>query len=142
MRRVLRLLLVLCVALALPLQGIAAVTRLACAQHAKPDQRLLADGAGAVAEAMDTHAHHAAQHPAAAADHADGAPAHGHAAAGHGTHKCSACAACSVGVAMVASVSRLAVEPLAASAAFAASDALAAPFVTDGPDRPPRDLRG
>ncbi len=143
-----RLLLVWFITLALPLQGLAAATRLVCGPATPPGhaQRAALPGqpapqAPAHAQAGDGHGAphaHAAQHIGPAQDMADGH--HGSPAA---QHKCSACAACSVAAALVAPAPpAVAAAPLVNATVFGALATPALGFVTGGPDRPPRSTRG
>ena len=127
-------------ALALPAQGLAAATMLHCAP---------AGGGAAGSAAHGSHGHDASaahHHDTAAADDTHSHAAHHAAAADHGldddtpspaVHKCSACAACNVGLGLPS-------QPYLTPGAAAATAVLPAPvaphvaFFTSGPDRPPR----
>lgn len=121
--------------LALPLQGFAAATLRHCGsgQHQRP--------AAVAAGPAATH-HAAAGHAQAQAHHATaGAPTaqHQHAAgkAALATTKCSACAACCMGVALPAAAPALvAVAPAMPPAGPVATRHV--DFLADGLDRPPR----
>ena len=129
MRSWVRFLVVWCMAIALPLQGLAGARMLHCS-HA---QALLAASAP---DAATHHDHHAAGH-------------HGHAAADDVTqepsgaladltpHSCSACAACCAASALPSAAPRLP-QPASVPGAFAALLVSVDRFATDGPDRPPR----
>jgi len=150
MRRVIRPFVFWLLALALPLQGLAAATMLHCAPAADAAQH-------AAHEHDATMAHDAAgrAHAQPAATRADqpvtvalaASPAHAHADA-HGAgvhdsdaqtavHKCSACAACSVGLALP-SASHTLPEPAVTPQAAPAPCRGHAAFFTSGPERPPR----
>lgn len=132
-------------ALAIPVQGVAAVGMLHCA--ASPQQEPLALTAPAHAEAMHAHgpgSHHA--HPAHAGHGHDGH----HVGDGHGPaaddpadnttslgHKCSACAACCAGLALPAHAVEFS-SPIVASFAALPPGATPVRFVLGRLDRPPR----
>lgn len=136
MSRLTQLLLIWFVALALPMQGLAAAVRLSCASVGTP-----------------AHGQHG---QAAMHQHADPAAhtAHGaHAVPGSqvladapttlvgAEHSCSACAACCVGAGLTAPVlGQALVIPQVQAASFLAFSVGPVRFVTDGPDRPPRLL--
>ncbi|MBE7417955.1 MAG: hypothetical protein HS128_09380 [Ideonella sp.] len=110
MRRVIRPFVFWLLALALPLQGLAAATMLHCVP------------------AADAARHAAHEHHASMAHDGD---------AQIQVHKCSACAACSVGLALP-SASHTLPEPAVAPQAAPAPDGGHAAFFTSGPERPPR----
>jgi hypothetical protein len=138
MRRLIWPSLIWLLALALPIQGLAAATMVNCAighEHhgATPS------AAAPIAIALHAHgagvAHQAHEHGAAVSDH--------HAADNSGApilHKCSACAACCIGLALPSADSSAPALPLAAAVALPAPMAQAVVFLTGGPDRPPRTL--
>ena len=144
MRRVIWPFVIWLLALAVPTQGLAAATMLHCAPagggaagtaaHGSHDHAGSAPHHHGSAAADDAHSH--AGHPAAAADHGASGDT-----PSPGVHKCSACAACSVGLGLPSAAY---VTP-GAAAATAVLPAPAAPhvaFFTSGPDRPPRALLG
>ena len=128
--------------LALPLQGVAAVTMLNCG----PNHHHLSAASGPA----PTEAHHHATHEqhqhgiGVAEDHDEMASTAVHDGSPSAHHldklmkfKCSACAACCIGAAMPATA--IALKPL--RPAMRPDSFVPAPhvgFVTDGPDRPPR----
>jgi hypothetical protein len=142
MRRVIWPFLIWLLALALPAQGLAAATMLHCAPAGS-------GAAGAAAHGSHGHdasaAHH---HDTATADDTHSDAAHHVAAADRdfssdtpspAVHKCSACAACNVGLGLPS-------QAYSTPGAAAATAVLLAPvaphvaFFTSGPDRPPRAL--
>jgi hypothetical protein len=135
-----RSLLLWLMALALPMQGLAAAARMHCAAQAPMS---------ASAVHVDAHAsHHAGQHARHHADpehpiHAhhlaadvDGTP-HGDADAPRAGHSCSACAACHAPVGLPPARVMLPAPPVASFTAAALADA-GASHVPAGLDRPPR----
>jgi hypothetical protein len=139
----LRLLIVACIAIALPLQGIAGVTMAHCAKsqarvvhiHSGMPLALAAD------DLAQAHRHHAAADTPAAEQTGLATAAHALAPpeqpADLSPHKCSSCAAC---CAASAPPSAMPVVPklACAPADFAESILTIDPFASDGPDRPPR----
>jgi hypothetical protein len=135
-----RLLIVLLV-LALPLQGYAAASMLGCAP-VPPSPAAHEQDAHAAHAAHASHKHgagvslaegHAPHHTAASADE-DNA----HAVSGGG--KCSQCAVCSVGVALLPALPLLDATAAPQSVVRQPSR-LPAAFLTGGIERPPRTLR-
>ncbi|MBP7667821.1 MAG: hypothetical protein KA774_13315 [Burkholderiaceae bacterium] len=148
MFRVLRTILVWVMALAMPLQGMAASAMLFCA----PGHAGVLQGPGPAAAAVGgshaAHAHHhghdadamdqaaptievAADAPCAGADGPSDPPPH------HGKFSCSACAACCVALALPGRL----VLPAASGPSQQVPTATAAPVAShqpDGLDRPPR----
>lgn len=137
-----RLVIVWFVALALPVQGIAAVTM----AHCGPGHDRMA--------AENQQAHHAHEAAGATMAHHDDAAAPQHADPAEPTgaepakpqppsvgelakYKCSSCAACCAGAALPSSMPRMP-EPVFAAAAFADRVITIDPISTAGPDRPPR----
>lgn len=157
MHRALRVLLVWVMAIAIPVQGLAAAAMLSCGpSHARMMQGLLhgaqaaAPGHGhghgpALSTAADHGAHHghAAPHQAAPSPAAEPAPtadAAGSAAPQADAFSCSACAACCAMLALPAG----SVQPQAVVPAHPERDALVVPVASpppDGLDRPPRATR-
>lgn len=138
--RWLRVFMVWMLALALPVQGMAAAAMLHCgsAERHAPRQHAVADGS--VHAAGHGEHHHPAGH---GADHAHaGAPADEPGTTPHANaagHACSACAACCVALALPPAMPVLAM----ADAAPTGVTVLVAPspsFLTAGPERPPRSL--
>lgn len=132
MRSLLRVLLLCLMAVALPLQGLAATGAVHCAAM---HDRMQVDPAhhhdDGVAEHHDGHASASLQE--AADDHRgdDSAPRTG------GAFKCSACAACCVALGLPVGVLTLPHVP-ADSVAPAIAWRAAVAFLTGGPERPPR----
>lgn len=132
MSRVARLALMFLLAIALPLQGMAAVTMIACGSSPH-------DHTHAVA-----HDHHALD----SAGHADASSHEMHAAHSHGgkadlgggtLHKCSACASCCVGVA--APSQSITFDTVKLTDRFAPLVARSVPaYVSEGLERPPREF--
>ena len=130
MRRLARLALMFLLAIALPLQGVAAATMIAC-------------GSG-----PHDHAHAAAHdhHAIDSAGHADASlhemhVAHSHDPksdlAGSALHKCSACASCCVGAAVPSQA--IAFDSVKLTDRFAPLVARSVPaYVSEGLERPPR----
>jgi hypothetical protein len=142
MRKLVRLLVMWLVALALPIQGVAAATMRHCGSesaHAGAvvvDQSIHADSDSPPMVAGTAEYKHHGVHV-----HVDAAePAHDHAS--HDKGSCSACASCCSAAALLTTP----VMPMAAtvvrSAAIALPTTLLAAFLTDGPDRPPRSIFG
>jgi hypothetical protein len=143
MRRLCWPLLIWLLAVALPAQGLAAAVMLHCA----PTSRAAGD-----ATALAGHGHADAAH--AGHRHHDGQAggpahtAHHHAAGddpagdqtGPALHKCSACAACVVGLGLPSTAFVLP-QPHAATAVLTAPAVQHVAFFTSGPERPPRTLR-
>lgn len=135
MRSLMRLMLLCLMAVALPVQGFAATGALHCgAMH----ERMQVDTAhhhddGAAQSHDGQHLGNPA--PAAASDggHDDGAARVG------GVFKCSACAACCVGLGLPAGALPLPQGPAESPAPGLVADAPTA-FLTSGPERPPRRL--
>jgi len=128
-------------ALALPIQGLAAATMVNCSiGHEHHDTAPAASGAAGHGVAP-YHAHGAGlthQMHAHATDSGDQ-----HAANDDGApilHKCSACAACCMGLALPSAGSSAPELPLAAAVALPTPAVHAVAFLTGGPDRPPRAL--
>lgn len=139
MRSLWRLLLLVLLAVALPVQAFAAAGAVHCARM---HERM---HAAAVRASQDQHAHHgtAGAHHDMSADglstgHASASPA-GEPEEGSPLHafKCSACAACCVAMGLPAATLRLPSAPVAAERPSLPAIAIAA-FVTGGLDRPPR----
>lgn len=128
MRTLARLIVMCLIALALPIQGVAAATMLHCAaatSHA-------AHGASAVAHDEGGH------HHAGAAPHDDGVSAVSHHHTG-GKSSCSACASCCSAAALPAMPIVLASQD-AAEPFFAIPRLPVVVFLTGGPERPPRTI--
>jgi hypothetical protein len=143
MVRMVRAVLIWCLALALPAQGVLAATMAFCG----PNHPV---GASAVTATQDDghaarHAQESAAHSGmgAAHDHAEDAISHESAAADtfaqSDLQKCSVCASCCSATAIHDTAPKLPV-PEAASARFAAPVSIVEPFAADGPDRPPRHI--
>ncbi|RQP22760.1 hypothetical protein [Piscinibacter terrae] len=118
MRHLARLLILWLIAVALPVQGVAAATMLHCKAAESP--------------AHEGHGHH---HGAMGASHA--AHSHQH---DNGKSTCSVCAACCCAAALPALPIVLAAPEQAASP-LAVPHLPAAAFLTSGPERPPRTAR-
>jgi hypothetical protein len=135
MRSLLRLMLLCLMAVALPLQGFAATGALHCAaMHERMQVQAAHHHDDGAAHSHDGHGgHHAAN---ATPPSGDGGHDDGPARVG-GTFKCSACAACCVGLGLPASAITLPPGPAERVAPRLVADAVAA-FLTSGPERPPR----
>ena len=131
MNRALRLLWVSLLALALPLQGLAAATMAACGPaHAH-------DVAHAVHDPQAQHAHaHAPAVPDAAADD----PAADDASPPAPSQKCSVCASCCTASAGLPTHAVVAEPAASADSVVDLERATAAMFLTGGPERPPRSF--
>lgn len=133
MRSLLRLLLLCLMAVALPVQGFAAAGAMHCATM---HERM---------QGVDVHHHDdGADHPhAQAASHHDmsstDAGSDDSAARVGGMFKCSACAACCVGLGLPASVISVPPGPAEGLTPPSVSRAVAT-FFTGGPERPPRSV--
>jgi len=138
----LRLLIVLIIALALPVQGVASATLAHCGQ--RHDRMQVAPWVSQ---------HHHSPHEAGAALHhetnmMDTADPADHATSTHAAaqldrladvakHKCSSCASCCAG-SVLPSVMPWIPEPVSAPTTFADEMVMVDAFASDGPDRPPR----
>lgn len=130
MNRLCRLILLCLMALALPLQGLAAAGVLPCASGHLPGTHL------GTAHGSDAHADcHGVSAPSSSSATAAAEPAPDVASAG--AHKCSACAACGAGMALPAAAPVLpstGPEPVP----VLSLEADAASFIASGLERPPR----
>ena len=144
----LRLLIVWCVALALPVQGIAGATMANCGLGHERMGAASAATAGpgsqghAERDAGTDHLHHAAAaHSADHASHAMATPADAPSdhLAQSGEHSCSSCASCCAGAALPSLALRLP-DPVCAPTVFAETMVSVDAFASDGPDRPPRSV--
>jgi hypothetical protein len=140
MRVWLKLVIVWLTALALPVQGLASATMTHCGPSHERMQ-VTQVGAGhhhGFDAGVSFHSHRA--QTAAAADHP---PATAHGAhqpdkfSDLGKYKCSSCASCCAGVALLSVMPRVA-APDPTATVFAATEFAIGAFATDGPDRPPR----
>lgn len=130
MRSVVKVLLVWVIALALPMQGLAASTMLFCApQHHAPQ---------AAAESHD-HTAHARMGGDATTSHGDMHSGHDDGGATDDDSTCSVCAACCTAVAITVSVLQPAVLDISSHYGPAISDPRAG-FMTAGLERPPRNI--
>ena len=117
-------------ALALPAQGLANAAMLHCgSSHERMHTQSPAF------QAADHHEHHA--------EHGDHAEHAGHDPVAPdkltdlGQYKCSSCASCCAGIALLSAMPQLVVPELGATVFAVLTPGIAA-FATDGPDRPPR----
>lgn len=135
MRAWLRILLVACLSLSLPLQGWASASMALCAAL---HERATVAAAGTAAPAAHAQGDAASMpcHPADAHP-ADSRTADGDSVADLGQHHCSTCAACCAGAALPMAMPVIA-APAEPATVFVARTAAVAFFATDGPDRPPR----
>lgn len=124
----LRLLIVWCIALALPVQGIASVTM----AHCGPSHEGMHSAQGA------SHHDHSA-HQASAAHHHDEAAADPAPLNDLAKYKCSACASCCAACAIPSAKLRIP-QPAATFTVLAEGVITIEPCASDGPDRPPRAL--
>ena len=136
MVRSLRRVLLWLLMLALPLQGLAGVARLHCADGPGTDAAVASHAAHGAAGPAADHSHATAGHPHATADHDHGAAASATPDDGAAA-SCSACAACCVALALVPQWPQ--------AGASAPRDLVPLPpqapattFLTSGPERPPR----
>ncbi|HUG24125.1 hypothetical protein [Piscinibacter sp.] len=145
MRNVIRLALLWLVAMALPLQGAAAATMLHCAPaHHRDAMSAAHDHHHGAAYQRHDHAHHG---PLSTGEHTahdtqtaeDDAATSAHGPDALNKVSCSACAACSSGIALPATPVLLS-PPALVHGASPAPSFDAAVFLTDGPERPPRTL--
>lgn len=147
MRAWFRLMIVWLVALAFPVQSMAGVSMTHCGQG---QARVQAAQAPSAVHAAPGHVHGAAQgaaahHHEAVADLAAQAMPDHHGAPdaskltdpGSGNAKCSACASCCAGLALLSVMPPLA-APLAGATVFDTVVPTVEVFAGDGPDRPPR----
>lgn len=132
MRSLLRLMLLCLMTVSLPVQGFAATGALHCAQMHERMQVSAAhhhdDGAA--------HEHRDRDAASPVLTDADTVPDDGTARVG-GVFKCSACAACCVGLGLPAGTISLPQGPAQSLAPMRGEHAVAA-FLTSGPERPPR----
>jgi hypothetical protein len=144
MRAFARLIVMWLIAMALPIQGVAAATMLHCgsATPAWPSTLQSAhahhhDEAASSVPAVAHLAAHSGHHPGAVADDASNAtPSHHHAGGNSG---CSACASCCSALALPVTPVLLASQPVADTVS-AAGPLPTVVFLTDGPERPPRTI--
>lgn len=133
MRSLLRLMLLCLMAVALPVQGFAATGALHCgAMH---ERMRVSAGHHHDDGAAHLHDGHHVTSPAPAAS-SDGGPDDGATRVG-GVFKCSACAACCVGLGLPAGALTLPPGPAESLAPQRIERSVAA-FLTSGPERPPR----
>lgn len=129
-------------ALALPVQGFAAVTQSSCV----PQMQHVIVAAGAVENSTHSHHHMSAdsvEHThhqvtvqldeVVTAAHQQNDQTHAHANA-----KCSACAVCCIGVAMLPGLPELPVFPLVSTPVVSSPSSLFFGFIPDGIKRPPK----
>ena len=142
MRSLLRFVLLCLMAVALPLQGFAATGALHCATM---HERMQAGVSHHHDDVADHHEHHDhdrqahERHGASPANSATEAGADDGAGRLGGLSKCSACAACCVGIGLPAGAITLPAGPAESVAAGLVTRSVA-PFLTSGPERPPRVL--
>jgi len=144
MRALAQLIVMWLIALALPIQGVAAATRLHCGS-AMPAQLPTLHSAQAhphdeAAGAVPAVAHvpaHSGHHPGVAVDDASNAPPSHHHAGDKSS--CSACAFCCSPLALPVTPVLLASRP-DADTLSAARPVPIVVFLTDGPERPPRTI--
>ncbi|HSB98949.1 MAG TPA: hypothetical protein VLE45_03475 [Burkholderiaceae bacterium] len=142
MRRTLWPFVIWLLALALPLQGVAAATMAHCAPM-RGDATSVSGHEHAAPRSVPHHHHDAAT------DTAPSHAAHGVASADDtggqdvtsSLHKCSACAACCIGLGLPSTAFALPQPPVASSVP-AAPSAHDVAFFTSGPERPPRPQLG
>ena len=142
---VLRVFLAWLLALAIPLQGMAATGALACAGHRAAVQVAAADAAMPAGHGHAMHAGHGmpadvGMHAAQQADHADPAQHahHGHDVQPSDKHACSACAACCVGGMLPVRAFSLERADVAGARAVAVPDTFHPGIVPPRLERPPR----
>jgi len=137
MRRVVRLVLTWLLALALPVQGVAAATTAACSTRHVIHAAATAHAAsrGIDHGAHDTHRHDAATAPA---NDARAQPVHAATkVSDDSVHKCSACASCCLNA--VVATETLAFDTIAHADRFAPLVTTGpVAYVTEGQERPPR----
>lgn len=153
MRVWLRFVMACLLALALPAQGLANATMLHCGTS---HQRMHTAQTAAPQDAAH-HGHHDAaasqhSHSVGHADHANHDPLSNDTTdtpmssvspdklTDLGQYKCSACASCCSGLALLGSMPRVSVPELGATVFLTVTPTVGA-FATDGPDRPPRTSR-
>ncbi len=132
MWRTLRIALMWLLALALPAQGHAATTMLHCGS---------AHHGAAHAHSHAGHSHDHAQGPAMASHHHHGDHQVAKASSVHEFDKssCSACASCCTAAALPSAIATFQALPTH-EVALSSLVGTAAPFLTDGPERPPRTV--
>jgi hypothetical protein len=131
----LRLLIVWCIALALPVQGFASVTM----AHCGPSHEGMHAAQGASHHDHSAHQASAAHHHDAPAANAAAGPAKAQPAAFSdlAKYKCSACASCCAACALPSAMLRIP-QPLSTPTVFAEDVVAVEAYACDGPDRPPR----
>ena len=132
MARLARLALMFLLAIALPLQGMAAATMIACGSGSRDHAHAVAHDHHALDSVghadASSHEMHGAHSHDGKGDLADGAP-----------HKCSACASCCVGAAVPSQA--IAFDTVKLTDRFAPLVARSVPaYVSEGLERPPREF--
>lgn len=129
-------------ALALPVQGFAAVTQSSCAPQI---QHMLAESAAMQSSvqshhqsASAEHQHHQMNVQAKHAANVDTSAAPDHQTNSHAKVKCSACATCCIGIAMLPVMPQLPAFPLASTPIVASLSSLFPGHIPDGLKRPPK----
>lgn len=129
-------------ALALPVQGFAAVTQSSCAPQM---QHVLAESAAMKSSVQSHHQTSTAEHQHhqmnMLADHAanvDTSALTDHQTNSHAKVKCSACATCCIGIAMLPVMPQLPAFPIASSPIVSSLSSLFPGHIPDGLKRPPK----
>jgi uncharacterized protein involved in copper resistance len=138
MTRVMRLLVILLLTLAVPLQGLAGVTMAACGMaHGIQGGAAMSHGPGPAAMDHSAMDHAAMDHAAMGHGHSDAAPHASDQGPMHEAHDCAACAACcSLSAAPVPALLVQGASP-APSVAIPFLEVARASFAPEGLDRPP-----
>lgn len=129
-------------ALALPVQGFAAVTQSSCApqmQHVFAESAVMQSSMPSHHQnAATEHQHHQMNMQTDDVAHVDTVAAPDHQTNSHAKVKCSACATCCIGIAMLPVMPQLPAFPLASSPIVASLSSLFPGHIPDGLKRPPK----
>lgn len=135
MNRIVKIVLLWLLALALPVQGWAAATQISCAPTMHHPAQASGYTSHEMPHAQNHHAMHDGMHEAAATDmHGDSSPV----SAKLGDAKCSACAACYVGLTALPSSSDWPLSAIASTPVVVTPASSFVGHVPDGIKRPPR----
>jgi hypothetical protein len=146
MNRLFKIAMLWLLALALPVQGFAAVTQSSCAPQMQT-QHIVAASEGIpdsvhshhpIATDGIEHRHHHMSTSAEQAGHVDADKQTGHQDNKHANVKCSACATCCVGIAMLPAMPQLPAFPIASTLVVSSLSAFPPGHIPDGLKRPPK----
>ena len=130
-------------ALALPMQGFATVTQASCApqmqaQHVVASSGGMQDSGYSHHQSTAEHQHHQMDISAEHAVHADADTSSDHQSNTHANVKCSACATCGMGIAMLPVMPELPTFPIASTSVVSSLSVLFPGHIPDGLKRPPK----